>query len=219
MPGMHRLYRRAPILRRLVEKTLWLMFELVTAAFWKWPRAMRLLERRHATVLADTVTDLATRRALTPDYRAGCKRILISSTYHAGFNRDDVRLETVPITAVDTGGIRTADDHHGVDVIICGTGFETDTFVATMTVTGRDGVSLHERWSDGATAFLTVSPEEPAEMLVRLATDAEGGRYFYRGAEETPTEAARDDEAAARLWIESGKLLADLGFQQAPHPG
>ncbi|WP_109524683.1 MULTISPECIES: SDR family NAD(P)-dependent oxidoreductase [Nocardia] len=67
----------------------------------------------------------------------------------------------------------------------------------------------------------TVPPEEPAEMLVWLATDAEGGReggrYFHRGAEETPTDAARDDEAAARLWIESEKLLADLGFQQAGH--
>lgn len=166
-PDLHRLYRRAPILRRLVEKTLWVGFELVTAAFWKWPRVMRLFERRHAAVLADTVTDPSTRQALTPDYRAGCKRILISSTYHACFNRDDVRLETAPITAVDTGGIRTADAHHEVDVIICATGFETDTFVSTLTVIGRDGISLPERWSDGARAFLGISvPGFPNFFLV-----------------------------------------------------
>jgi hypothetical protein len=62
----------------------------------------------------------------------------------------------------------------------------------------------------------TVSPDEPAETLCWLATDPEGGhdggRYFHRKHEEQPTEAALDDVAAARLWIESEKLLAALGI-------
>ncbi|MQY30688.1 SDR family NAD(P)-dependent oxidoreductase [Nocardia aurantia] len=65
----------------------------------------------------------------------------------------------------------------------------------------------------------TVSPDEPAETLVWLATDPEGGhtpgRYFHRRAEEAPAELALDDEAAARLWVESEKLLAALGFAAA----
>jgi NAD(P)-dependent dehydrogenase (short-subunit alcohol dehydrogenase family) len=62
----------------------------------------------------------------------------------------------------------------------------------------------------------TVAPDEPAETLAWLATDAEGGRdsgrYFYRKAEETPTDAAQDEAAAARLWTETEALLAKLGF-------
>ncbi|PLK27788.1 short-chain dehydrogenase [Novosphingobium sp. TH158] len=62
----------------------------------------------------------------------------------------------------------------------------------------------------------TVSPDEPAETIVWLATSDEGGRdggrYFHRLAEEVPGDAARDDAAAARLWDESEKLLASLGF-------
>lgn len=61
----------------------------------------------------------------------------------------------------------------------------------------------------------TVPPEEPAEALVWLATAAEGGRdggrYFHRETSETPSEAAQDDEAAARLWSASEELLAELG--------
>lgn len=61
----------------------------------------------------------------------------------------------------------------------------------------------------------TVSPDEPAETLVWLATSPEGaegpGRYFHRKAEEQPSEVARDDEAAARLWQESEQILAGLG--------
>jgi NAD(P)-dependent dehydrogenase (short-subunit alcohol dehydrogenase family) len=61
-----------------------------------------------------------------------------------------------------------------------------------------------------------VPPEEPAETLVWLATDPEGGRkggrYFYRKAEESPSEAAQDDAAAIRLWAETEKLLVKLGY-------
>jgi hypothetical protein len=62
----------------------------------------------------------------------------------------------------------------------------------------------------------TVAPDEPAETLAWLATDPEGGRdsgrYFYRKAEETPADAARDAAAAALLWTETEALLGDLGF-------
>lgn len=60
------------------------------------------------------------------------------------------------------------------------------------------------------------SPDEPAETLVWLASAPEvghdPGRYFYRKAEEAPAETAHDDTAAARLWVESEKLLAGLGL-------
>ena len=58
-------------------------------------------------------------------------------------------------------------------------------------------------------------PEEPAETLVWLATEPEGGRdggrYFHAMAEETPASQALDDEAAKRLWNETEKLLAKHG--------
>ncbi|MEJ6010047.1 SDR family NAD(P)-dependent oxidoreductase [Novosphingobium aquae] len=61
----------------------------------------------------------------------------------------------------------------------------------------------------------TVSPDEPAETIVWLATDPEGGRepgrYFYQKAEEAPSPAALDDAAAARLWRESEAILARIG--------
>ncbi|MBP2368545.1 SDR family NAD(P)-dependent oxidoreductase [Pseudonocardia parietis] len=65
-----------------------------------------------------------------------------------------------------------------------------------------------------ANAADALAPEEPAETLVWLATEPEGGRdggrHFHRMAEEPPSDAAQDDDAAARLWVESEKLLAAL---------
>jgi NAD(P)-dependent dehydrogenase (short-subunit alcohol dehydrogenase family) len=67
-----------------------------------------------------------------------------------------------------------------------------------------------------AAAADKVPPDEPAETLVWLATDPEGGReggrYFYRKAEETPSEAAQDNAAATRLWTETENLLVKLSF-------
>ncbi|MFM5906368.1 MAG: SDR family NAD(P)-dependent oxidoreductase [Novosphingobium sp.] len=61
----------------------------------------------------------------------------------------------------------------------------------------------------------TVPSDLPAETIVWLATDPEGGRdagrYFHLKAEETPADCALDDEAAARLWLESERLLAEIG--------
>lgn len=134
-PALVRRYRRIPLLPWLVRQSMWLVLEAFTLAFWKWPGMTRTLESRHAARLAATVTDPRTRAALTPDYRAGCKRILISATYHACFNRDDVAVVTAPITAIDATGVRTAEGHHEVDVILCATGFRTDTFVSSLSVT------------------------------------------------------------------------------------
>lgn len=61
----------------------------------------------------------------------------------------------------------------------------------------------------------TVPSDLPAETIVWLATDPEGGRdpgrYFHLKAEEVPADCALDDAAAARLWEESEKLLAEIG--------
>ena len=61
------------------------------------------------------------------------------------------------------------------------------------------------------------TPEKPAETLVWMATAPEvgrdPGRYFFNRAEEVPTEAALDLEAAARLWTETEALLARVERQ------
>ena len=60
-----------------------------------------------------------------------------------------------------------------------------------------------------------VAPDQPAQTLVWLATSDQAGQtpggYFHQKAEETPGDLALDDEAAARLWVESEKLLASVG--------
>jgi len=96
----------------------------------------------------------------------------------------------------------------------------TDGIAAQVMHPGVVASNFASHGDDGMQAYMatadTVSPDEPAETLVWLATDPEGGRaagrYFHRKAEETPAPAAQDDGGATRLWSDSEKLLAELGF-------
>ncbi len=58
----------------------------------------------------------------------------------------------------------------------------------------------------------TISPGEAADTLVWLACDKEPGTctggYFFKRKPEVVSPLAEDDEAAARLWLESEKLVA-----------
>ncbi|GLK91131.1 flavin-containing monooxygenase [Pseudomonas turukhanskensis] len=105
--------------------------------------------------LAGQVPDLTLRAKLTPDYEFACKRILRSDDYYPALTRSNVSLETtavdhfVPEGIVDKNGAL-----HEFDVVIFGTGFESQAFQGDLEVIGRKGRTLHERWQSGAEAYL-----------------------------------------------------------------
>jgi NAD(P)-dependent dehydrogenase (short-subunit alcohol dehydrogenase family) len=65
-------------------------------------------------------------------------------------------------------------------------------------------------------APLLASPEQGADTTIHLAAEPEGaetsGKYFVRRREKTPSAAARDDEAAERLWAESERITNAPAF-------
>ena len=61
-----------------------------------------------------------------------------------------------------------------------------------------------------------LTPQEVAKTLVWMATDPAnglpGGRHFYELAQLDIMPHGNDDTAAARLWAESERILAGLGY-------
>ncbi|GAA2724878.1 NAD(P)/FAD-dependent oxidoreductase [Actinocorallia aurantiaca] len=153
-----RLNRRLPLVQKASRLGIFLWFELLLNPALTAPAGRRLLSahiRALCLFALRSVKNPALRRALTPDYEPGCKRILTSSEYYDTLNRPDVRVVTRPITEVAPDGVRTADGvHHPADTIIWATGFRSQDFVAPMRVVGSDGVELNTAWKDGARAYL-----------------------------------------------------------------
>jgi len=106
----------------------------------------------------ETVKDPELRRKLTPDYRVGCKRLVISSTFYDAIQQPNAELVTSPIQRIEPEGVRTADGVlHDLDVLVLATGFLVDRFIRPTRVIGRDGIDLDEVWADGPLAYLSMS--------------------------------------------------------------
>lgn len=110
--------------------------------------------------LEKQVEDPEVRAALTPSFPFFCKRPMLSSDYLPTFNRDNVELVPRAVTGFSRSGVIAADGiEREVDVVILGTGFQPWRFLSTLSVTGREGVDLHEYWDSkgGAEAFLGIA--------------------------------------------------------------
>ncbi|WP_243077252.1 NAD(P)/FAD-dependent oxidoreductase [Microbacterium sp. SS28] len=99
------------------------------------------------------VKDAALRRALTPDYPIGCKRILFSNDYYPALQRPNVDLVTERIQRLEPEGVRLADGRMlRADTVVYATGFAAQSFLHGIRITGSVGEELHDRWAEGARA-------------------------------------------------------------------
>src|SRR6185295_9708624 len=105
---------------------------------------------------------------LTPTYKMGCKRVLLSSDWYPALAAPNVEVVTDGVAEVTETGIVLGDGRAiELDAIIFGTGFRTREFVAPMRIAGREGVALDDVWSEVPHAWhgLTV-PGFPNMFLI-----------------------------------------------------
>ncbi|GJD51668.1 Baeyer-Villiger monooxygenase [Methylobacterium crusticola] len=160
-PRRQALFRRLPVLRRLFRQALfWSRETQALLGFTRVSGMTRLgeaLARRH---LRRSVPDPALRAKLTPRYRLGCKRVLISDDFYPALTRPNVTLETEPVRAVTPHGVALRDGRtHPLDVLILATGFDVTASLARVPLTGRGGVTLAQAWAGrvGAHRGITVA--------------------------------------------------------------
>jgi 4-hydroxyacetophenone monooxygenase len=101
---------------------------------------------------------------VVPNYPPGAKRaVRDNGIWATTLKRQNVDLVTTAIERIDATGVVLRDGSHlDADVIIYGTGYQASKFLTPMTVRGRGGADLHERWAGDARAYLGVSiPDFP----------------------------------------------------------
>jgi cation diffusion facilitator CzcD-associated flavoprotein CzcO len=108
--------------------------------------------------LEDSVSDPDLRERLRPEYRAACKRLIISPNFYEAMQLPQTELVTEAIEAVVPEGVRTKDGVlHELDVLVLATGYHADAFMRPMNIVGRDGVALNDVWSERPNAYLSIS--------------------------------------------------------------
>ena len=149
-------YRRFPVLQKITRTLVYWRQELIMVPGLVYrPKIMKLGEIASRWQIRRHVQDEKLREELTPDYRLGCKRILISDEWYPALAADNVEVVHSGIEEVRANSIITADGTaREIDTIILGTGFRATDAVGSERIFGRDGTNLHDSWDGSPQAHL-----------------------------------------------------------------
>jgi cyclohexanone monooxygenase len=105
-----------------------------------------------------TVRDPALRKALTPDYTLGCKRLLMSNEYYKSLVKPNVTVHPNAVREIKrTRVVGAGGEESEVDAIIFGTGFHILDMPVANRVRDSHGRTLAEVWQGSPQAYLGTS--------------------------------------------------------------
>jgi len=131
----------------------------------------------------ETVSDPATAEGLKPWYNRLCKRPCIHDDYLPTFNRPNVTLvntDGLGVERISEHSVFAAGKEYPLDCLIYATGFELAAFTnrAVMPIVGRGGITLTEKWKDGATTLHGFYVNQFPNLMVLSTTQSPWGANF-----------------------------------------
>lgn len=142
-------FRNVPGYLRLARAGIYAGRETQVVGLAKNPNLMKGFELLSRAKIRREIKDPELRRRVTPNFRIGCKRMLISNDWYPALDRDHVDLITDGIKEIDGRRIVTADGTvREVDALVVATGFHVTDSPMFDTVCGADGASLTQKFAD-----------------------------------------------------------------------
>ena len=129
----------------------------------------------HRKRVDDLVSDPVKAEILKPQYRYLCKRPCFHDEYLQAFNNPNVTLIDCPsgIELINASGPVVGGKQYDVDCIIYGTGFEPELTPlfrrAGHEIAGRGGLTVAEKWADGAATLFGIMSRGFPNMFVMPA--------------------------------------------------
>jgi len=181
------------MMTKLSSRYAFVMRHTFTAAVTGSKMAHALISWLTKRNLRKSIRDPELRAKLTPDYKVGCKRLVISSKFYEAIQRKNVHLETTAIERVSERGVITTDgNEHELDVLILATGFHPFNFMRPMNLTGRNELPIDRAWAKKVQAyralcipgfpnfFLMLGPNTPIGNYSVIAMSEVQSRYVLK---------------------------------------
>jgi cation diffusion facilitator CzcD-associated flavoprotein CzcO len=154
-----RLNHILPAVQRAIRAQMYAFRELWLVGFAIRPKLLEKVEKLAIRHLESQVSDPVLRAKLTPHFRLGCKRVLMSNLYYPALAADNADVVTDPIVEVLPQAVVTeapdgARTEHATDTIIYGTGFRVTDPPAAELIWGSDGRRLADVWASHGMAAL-----------------------------------------------------------------
>ncbi len=142
-----RLFQRLPLLRRAYRSLIYWLNELRGLSFFGYETLNKLGTQVSLRHIKAQIQDPELQRKVTPNYKLGCKRVLVSDDYYPALTRPNVELVTDSITEVKTHSIvDSAGVERPLDALIFGTGFVAADIFRELTIVGLGGRNLLAEW-------------------------------------------------------------------------
>jgi cation diffusion facilitator CzcD-associated flavoprotein CzcO len=142
-------FRNIPGVLRLARAGIYAARETQVVGLAKNPRLMKPFELISRAKIRTEIKDTELRRKVTPNFRIGCKRMLIANDWYPTLDREHVELITDGFREVQGQSIITKGGvAREVDAIIVATGFHVTDSPMFDRVCGSDGRSLNQTFAD-----------------------------------------------------------------------
>lgn len=136
-----------------------------------------------------SIKDPELRAKLKPDYRVGCKRIIVNSTFYEAIQKPNAELVTAGIESIVPEGAKTSDGNvHPLDVLILSTGFHPFNFMRPMDLRGKNGLSIDEKWGRKVQAYRSLLLPEFPNFFLMLGPNTPIGNFSVIAMSEVQTQ-------------------------------
>jgi cation diffusion facilitator CzcD-associated flavoprotein CzcO len=175
-------FRKKPVAMQRVKDAVLFIYGKGTAALASDSPWYRIVHKGMAwnarRYLNSSIKDPELRAKLTPDYKLGCKRVVMNSTFYEAIQKSNAHLVTDGIERIEAGGVRTVDGQfHPLDALVFATGFDPLAYMRPMNFVGRAGLSIKEAWADKIQAYRSLCLAGFPNFFLMLGPNSPIGNY------------------------------------------
>lgn len=125
-----------------------------------------VLGKRH---IKKHIKDPNLQKKLTPTYRLGCKRVLMSNNYYQALSKPNMDVVTDGITRFTKDSVITNDGkERKIDAIIMGTGFHVADSFQYFNVKGRGGAEMNKIFKEKPEAYYGATVHHFPNLFIML---------------------------------------------------
>ena len=165
----HSLFEKIPFIQKLNRDFIYYLNEAQLIGFMYEDRILKLGEKIGMRHMKKNIKDETLRKKLTPSYRLGCKRVLMSNNYYQALAQPNLDVVTDGIATFTKDSVITGDrKERKIDAIIMGTGFHVADSFQFYDLHGKNGVRAKNAFKDGPQAYFGSTIHHFPNMFMML---------------------------------------------------
>jgi len=135
-----------------------------------------------------SIKDKRLRNTLKPNYKVGCKRIIVNSTFYKAITKPNANLVSAPISKITPEGVLTSDGKtHELDVLVLATGFKPLNYMRPMELIGVNGKHIDDAWANSIDVYRSMLIKDFPNFFLMLGPNTPIGNFSVIAMSEVQT--------------------------------